>query len=32
MLAFAIFTDGIETGAAHVFQDHIAITLAGSAP
>ena len=32
MLAFAIFTDAIETGAAHVFQDHIAITLAGSAP
>ncbi len=32
MLAFAIFTDGIETGAAHIFQDHIAITLAGSAP
>ena len=32
MLAFAIFTDAIETGAAHIFQDHIAITLAGSAP
>jgi D-alanyl-D-alanine carboxypeptidase/D-alanyl-D-alanine-endopeptidase (penicillin-binding protein 4) len=29
-LAFAIFTDGISTRAAHIFQDHIAITLAGS--
>ena len=28
-LAFAIFTDGISTTAAHIFQDHIAITLAG---
>jgi D-alanyl-D-alanine carboxypeptidase/D-alanyl-D-alanine-endopeptidase (penicillin-binding protein 4) len=32
MLAFAIFTDAIETTLAHVFQDHIAITLANSAP
>ena len=32
MLAFAIFTDGISVGAAHTFQDHIAITLASSAP
>jgi len=29
-LAFAIFTDGIATESAHVFQDHIAITLADS--
>jgi serine-type D-Ala-D-Ala carboxypeptidase/endopeptidase (penicillin-binding protein 4) len=29
-LAFAIFTDGISIEAAHLFQDHIAITLAGS--
>jgi serine-type D-Ala-D-Ala carboxypeptidase/endopeptidase (penicillin-binding protein 4) len=29
-LAFAIFTDGISVEAAHIFQDHIAITLAGS--
>ena len=29
-LAFAIFTDGISTLAAHVFQDHMAITLANS--
>jgi D-alanyl-D-alanine carboxypeptidase/D-alanyl-D-alanine-endopeptidase (penicillin-binding protein 4) len=28
-LAFAIFTDGIATEAAHVFQDHMAITIAG---
>jgi D-alanyl-D-alanine carboxypeptidase/D-alanyl-D-alanine-endopeptidase (penicillin-binding protein 4) len=28
-LAFAIFTDGISTTAAHVFQDHMAITIAG---
>jgi serine-type D-Ala-D-Ala carboxypeptidase/endopeptidase (penicillin-binding protein 4) len=28
-LAFAIFTDGIATESAHVFQDHIAITIAG---
>jgi serine-type D-Ala-D-Ala carboxypeptidase/endopeptidase (penicillin-binding protein 4) len=27
-LAFAIFTDGISTSAAHVFQDHMAITIA----
>jgi D-alanyl-D-alanine carboxypeptidase/D-alanyl-D-alanine-endopeptidase (penicillin-binding protein 4) len=30
LLAFAIFTDGIETEAAHTIQDHMAITLAGS--
>jgi D-alanyl-D-alanine carboxypeptidase/D-alanyl-D-alanine-endopeptidase (penicillin-binding protein 4) len=30
LLAFAIFTDGIEIPAAHTFQDHIAITLADS--
>jgi D-alanyl-D-alanine carboxypeptidase/D-alanyl-D-alanine-endopeptidase (penicillin-binding protein 4) len=30
-LAFAIFTDGISTTAAHVFQDHMAITIADSA-
>jgi serine-type D-Ala-D-Ala carboxypeptidase/endopeptidase (penicillin-binding protein 4) len=29
-LAFAFFTDGISTIAAHVFQDHMAITLANS--
>ncbi|HEY2141102.1 MAG TPA: D-alanyl-D-alanine carboxypeptidase/D-alanyl-D-alanine-endopeptidase [Solirubrobacteraceae bacterium] len=29
ILAFAFFTDGIETGAAHTLQDHMAITLAG---
>lgn len=29
ILAFALFTDGIETGAAHTIQDHMAITLAG---
>jgi D-alanyl-D-alanine carboxypeptidase/D-alanyl-D-alanine-endopeptidase (penicillin-binding protein 4) len=28
LLAFAIFTDGIETLAAHTFQDHMAITIA----
>ncbi|HWY90650.1 MAG TPA: D-alanyl-D-alanine carboxypeptidase/D-alanyl-D-alanine-endopeptidase [Solirubrobacteraceae bacterium] len=28
-LAFAIFTDGIATQSAHVFQDHMAITIAG---
>ncbi len=28
-LAFAIFTDGIATESAHIFQDHIAITIAG---
>jgi D-alanyl-D-alanine carboxypeptidase/D-alanyl-D-alanine-endopeptidase (penicillin-binding protein 4) len=27
-LAFAIFTDGISTEAAHVFQDHMAISIA----
>jgi serine-type D-Ala-D-Ala carboxypeptidase/endopeptidase (penicillin-binding protein 4) len=27
-LAFAIFTDGIATYSAHVFQDHMAITIA----
>ena len=30
LLAFAIFTDGIETQAAHTIQDHMAITLADS--
>jgi D-alanyl-D-alanine carboxypeptidase/D-alanyl-D-alanine-endopeptidase (penicillin-binding protein 4) len=30
LLAFAIFTDGIGTLAAHTFQDHMAITLANS--
>jgi serine-type D-Ala-D-Ala carboxypeptidase/endopeptidase (penicillin-binding protein 4) len=29
LLAFAIFNDGIATEAAHLFQDHIVITLAG---
>jgi D-alanyl-D-alanine carboxypeptidase/D-alanyl-D-alanine-endopeptidase (penicillin-binding protein 4) len=29
-LVFAIFTDGISVEAAHIFQDHIAITLASS--
>jgi D-alanyl-D-alanine carboxypeptidase/D-alanyl-D-alanine-endopeptidase (penicillin-binding protein 4) len=28
-LAFAIFTDGIATTTAHLFQDHMAITIAG---
>jgi D-alanyl-D-alanine carboxypeptidase/D-alanyl-D-alanine-endopeptidase (penicillin-binding protein 4) len=28
LLAFALFTDGIETPAAHTFQDHMAITIA----
>jgi D-alanyl-D-alanine carboxypeptidase/D-alanyl-D-alanine-endopeptidase (penicillin-binding protein 4) len=28
-LAFAIFTDGIATASAHVFQDHMTITIAG---
>jgi serine-type D-Ala-D-Ala carboxypeptidase/endopeptidase (penicillin-binding protein 4) len=28
LLAFAIFTDGISIEAAHVFQDHMAITIA----
>jgi D-alanyl-D-alanine carboxypeptidase/D-alanyl-D-alanine-endopeptidase (penicillin-binding protein 4) len=27
-LAFAIFTDGVSTESAHVFQDHMAITIA----
>jgi serine-type D-Ala-D-Ala carboxypeptidase/endopeptidase (penicillin-binding protein 4) len=31
-LAFAIFTDGIATEAAHRFQDHMAISLADSNP
>jgi D-alanyl-D-alanine carboxypeptidase/D-alanyl-D-alanine-endopeptidase (penicillin-binding protein 4) len=30
LLAFAIFTDGIETLRAHTFQDHMTITLANS--
>jgi D-alanyl-D-alanine carboxypeptidase/D-alanyl-D-alanine-endopeptidase (penicillin-binding protein 4) len=30
LLAFAIFTDGIEIAAAHTFQDHMAITIADS--
>ncbi|MGA2320732.1 MAG: D-alanyl-D-alanine carboxypeptidase/D-alanyl-D-alanine-endopeptidase [Solirubrobacteraceae bacterium] len=30
LLAFAIFTDGIATESAHVYQDHIAVTLADS--
>jgi D-alanyl-D-alanine carboxypeptidase/D-alanyl-D-alanine-endopeptidase (penicillin-binding protein 4) len=30
LLAFAIFTDAISTEAAHVFQDHMTITLASS--
>ncbi|HXB15686.1 MAG TPA: D-alanyl-D-alanine carboxypeptidase/D-alanyl-D-alanine-endopeptidase [Solirubrobacteraceae bacterium] len=29
-IAFAIFNDGISTEAAHVFQDHIAISIARS--
>jgi serine-type D-Ala-D-Ala carboxypeptidase/endopeptidase (penicillin-binding protein 4) len=28
LLAFAFFTDGIATEAAHIFQDHMTITLA----
>jgi serine-type D-Ala-D-Ala carboxypeptidase/endopeptidase (penicillin-binding protein 4) len=28
LLAFAIFTDGIATETAHIFQDHMTITLA----
>jgi len=32
LLAFAIFTDSISTEAAHAFQDHMAVTLAGSSP
>ncbi len=30
LLAFAIFNDGIATEAAHIFQDHMAISLASS--
>jgi D-alanyl-D-alanine carboxypeptidase/D-alanyl-D-alanine-endopeptidase (penicillin-binding protein 4) len=30
LLAFAIFTDGIEIAAAHTVQDHMAITIADS--
>jgi D-alanyl-D-alanine carboxypeptidase/D-alanyl-D-alanine-endopeptidase (penicillin-binding protein 4) len=30
LLAFAIFNDGISTGAAHVFQDHMTISIADS--
>jgi len=30
LLAFAIFNDGISTEAAHVYQDHMVITLADS--
>src|SRR6202035_5996868 len=30
LLAFAIFTDGIGIEAAHVLQDHMAITIADS--
>ncbi|HEV2923349.1 MAG TPA: D-alanyl-D-alanine carboxypeptidase/D-alanyl-D-alanine-endopeptidase [Solirubrobacteraceae bacterium] len=30
LLAFAIFTDGIDIAAAHTFQDHMAITIADS--
>jgi D-alanyl-D-alanine carboxypeptidase/D-alanyl-D-alanine-endopeptidase (penicillin-binding protein 4) len=30
LLAFAIFTDRISTRAAHIFQDHMAITIASS--
>jgi serine-type D-Ala-D-Ala carboxypeptidase/endopeptidase (penicillin-binding protein 4) len=29
LLAFAIFNDGISTEAAHLFQDHMTITIAG---
>jgi D-alanyl-D-alanine carboxypeptidase/D-alanyl-D-alanine-endopeptidase (penicillin-binding protein 4) len=28
-IAFAFFNDGISTEAAHIFQDHMAITIAG---
>ncbi len=28
LLAFAIFNDGISTTAAHVFQDHMTISIA----
>jgi serine-type D-Ala-D-Ala carboxypeptidase/endopeptidase (penicillin-binding protein 4) len=30
LLAFAIFNDGVSTEAAHVFQDHMTITIASS--
>ncbi len=30
VLVFAIFNDGISTGAAHVYQDHMVISLANS--
>ena len=30
LLAFAIFNDGISTTAAHVFQDHMTISMASS--
>ena len=29
LLAFAFFTDGISIEAAHIFQDHMTITVAG---
>jgi D-alanyl-D-alanine carboxypeptidase/D-alanyl-D-alanine-endopeptidase (penicillin-binding protein 4) len=28
LLAFAIFNDGISTEAAHIYQDHMTITIA----
>ena len=31
-LAFVIFNDGISTTPAHVFQDHMTITIASSRP
>jgi D-alanyl-D-alanine carboxypeptidase/D-alanyl-D-alanine-endopeptidase (penicillin-binding protein 4) len=31
-IAFAIFTDGIPTEAAHTFQDHMVISIADAAP
>jgi serine-type D-Ala-D-Ala carboxypeptidase/endopeptidase (penicillin-binding protein 4) len=30
LIAFAIFNDGISTTAAHIFQDHMTISIAGS--
>jgi D-alanyl-D-alanine carboxypeptidase/D-alanyl-D-alanine-endopeptidase (penicillin-binding protein 4) len=30
LLAFAIFNDGISTTAAHIFQDHMTISIASS--
>ena len=30
LIAFAFFNDGISTSAAHVFQDHMTITIANS--